>query len=224
METQELPRYETCGRMSKLKELLQDYHNGYLTTHALSRKLLAMDKRDETYGRTGDSRIRGKLKDYLRQPMDPLDILVERESQAELLEVINEIAKELPQELLDVLFYGVIMGYTHDALCERLGVSSATIYRWYDRLHGELQKYRQELSELLERPESTLEAKAPRDFIRYASGFYKEFYDGQVNRQGNYVTHCRIERYLDEAFGDDKTCCGMCEKCSNVTMRKRGNN
>ena len=56
--------------------------------------------------------------------------------------------------------------------------------------YGELQKYRQELSELLERPESTLEAKAPRDFIRYASGFYKEFYDGQVNRQGNYVTHC----------------------------------
>jgi hypothetical protein len=30
--------------------------------------------------------------------MDPLDILVERESQAELLEVINEIAKELPQD------------------------------------------------------------------------------------------------------------------------------
>ena len=64
--------------MSKLKELLQDYHNGYLTTPALSRKLLAMDKRDETYGRTGDSRIRRKLKDYLRQPMDPLDVLVEQ--------------------------------------------------------------------------------------------------------------------------------------------------
>ena len=93
--------------MSKLKELLQDYHNGYLTTRALSRKLLAMDKRDETYGRTGDSRIRVKLKDYLRQPMDPLDILVERESQAELLKIINEIAKELPQELLDVLFLRV---------------------------------------------------------------------------------------------------------------------
>lgn len=208
--------------MSKLKELLQDYHNGYLSTHMLSRRLIAMGKHDENCGFKRDSRIRGKLKDYLRQPMDPLDILVERESQAELLEIINEIAKELPQELLDVLFYGVIMGYTHDALCERLGVSSATIYRWYDRLHEELQKYRQKLSELLERPESTLEAKAPRDFIRYASGFYKEFYDGQVNRQGNYVTHCRIERYLDEAFGDQKTCCGMCEKCANVTMRKRG--
>ena len=208
----------------KLKELMQDYERGVLSDRSLSRKLMTMDILEQRNGTHDDKRLRTKLKDYLRQPMDPLDILVERESQQRLIKVIARITKEIPHGLTGVLFYGIIMGESNKTLCERLGVSMGTIYRRYDELHTELSKYREELSDLLEKPESTLEATAPRDFIRYPSGFFKEFYDGRVNREGNYITHCRIERYLDESFGDQKTCCGMCEKCKNVIMRRRSEN
>lgn len=212
----------------KLKELLEDYQSGFISEQVLSHKLLAMDKREITNGTNSDTRVRGVLKDYLRYPRDPLDIVVEHESQERLLKVINEITEELldgssrERELFQLFILGIIYGKSDEYLCDFLGVSHSVLCRRYDRLSRYLQKYATELSDLLEEPESTLEAKAPRDFIRYPSEFYRNYYEGQVNRQGNYLTHCRIDRYLDGAFGDNKTCCGMCEKCTNVPMRKRG--
>lgn len=211
----------------KLKELLEDYQSGLISEQVLSHKLLAMDKREITNGTNSDTRVRGVLKDYLRCPRDPLDIVVEHESQERLLKVINEITKELlegssrERELFQLFILGIIYGKSDEHMCDFLGVSQSVLCRRYGRLSRYLQKYAAELSDLLEEPESTLEAKAPRDFIRYPSEFYRNYYEGQVNRQGNYLTHCRIERYLDGSFGDDKTCCGMCDKCTNVTMRKR---
>jgi hypothetical protein len=175
-------------------------------------------REDRRYYRDTE-RIRGKLTDYIKAPRDPLDYLVEQEDKQEILAVVQKIYLELPWELSEVFQLVVIQGYTKQATSDFLGVSLATVYRRLDRLQEELKKYRSELT--IDTHESTLEAKAPRDFIRYACEFYKDYYEGKVNRQGNYITHCRIQRYFDGAFGDDKTTCGMCDKCSNGFMRKR---
>jgi DNA-directed RNA polymerase specialized sigma subunit, sigma24 homolog len=200
--------------LDKLEQLLVDN-----SPQVLLRKLEGDTIREDRRYYRDTERIRGKLTDYIKVPRDPLDYLVEQEEKQEILAVVQKIYRELPQELSEVFQLMVIKGYTKQAASDFLGVSLATVYRRLDRLQEELKKYRSELT--IETHESTLEAKAPRDFIRYACEFYKDYYEGKVNRQGNYITHCRIQRYFDESFGDDKTTCGMCDKCSNGFMRKR---
>ena len=197
--------------MDKLKQLLEDYHD----EHKLLQKLNAAAITEDSKYIKRDERVRGKLVDYLRAPRDPLDYICEQEEKQEILEFIRRI----PLELSDVFYLSVIKGESNETICDFLGVHLSTVYRKLDKLQEWFSEHRSELT--LGSHESTLEAHAPRDFIRYACEFYKDYYEGRVNRQGNYITHCRVERYLDEAFGDDKTCCGMCEKCSNGIMRKR---
>lgn len=197
--------------MDKLKQLLEDCHD----EHKLLQKLNAAAITEDSKYIKRDERVRGKLVDYLRAPRDPLDYICEQEEKQEILEFIRRI----PLELSDVFYLSVIKGESNETICDFLGVHLSTVYRKLDKLQEWFSEHRSELT--LGSHESTLEAHAPRDFIRYACEFYKAYYEGRVNRQGNYVTHCRVERYLDGAFGDDKTCCGMCEKCSNGIMRKR---
>ena len=197
--------------MDKLKQLLEDYHD----EHKLLQKLNAAAITEDSKYTKRDERVRGKLVDYLRASRDPLDYICEQEEKQEILEFIRRI----PLELSDVFYLSVIKGESNETICDFLGVHLSTVYRKLDKLQEWFSEHRSELT--LGSHESTLEAHAPRDFIRYACEFYKDYYEGRVNRQGNYITHCRVERYLDGAFGDDKTCCGMCEKCSNGIMRKR---
>lgn len=201
--------------MDKLEQLLMDYHDGLVSVDAFSNDTTLEDK---WYYRDTD-RIRGKLVDYLRAPRDPLDYICEQEEKQEILKLVQKIYQELPNALTDVFHMSIICGKSNEIICESLGLSPEAFRQRYSRLQRELRKYSSEIT--LDSHESTLEAHAPRDFIRYACEFYKAYYEGRVNRQGNYITHCRVERYLDGAFGDDKTCCGMCEKCSNGVMRKR---
>ena len=200
--------------LDSLEQLLIDN-----SPQVLIRKLEGDTIREDRRYYRDTERIRGKLTDYIKAPRDPLDYLVEQEEKQEILAVFQKIYRELPWELSEVFQLVVIQGNTKQATSDFLGVSLATVYRRLDRLQEELKKYRSELT--IDTHESTLEAKAPRDFIRYACEFYKDYYEGKVNRQGNYITHCRIQRYFDGAFGDDKTTCGMCDKCSNGFMRKR---
>ena len=197
--------------MDKLKQLLEDYHD----EHKLLQKLNAAAITEDSKYIKRDERVRGKLVDYLRASRDPLDYICEQEEKQKILEFVRRI----PLELSDVFYLSVIKGESNETICDFLGVHLSTVYRKLDKLQEWFSEHRSELTP--ESHESALEAHAPRDFIRYACEFYKDYYEGRVNRQGNYITHCRVERYLDEAFGDDKTCCGMCEKCSNGIMRKR---
>ena len=197
--------------MDKLKQLLEDYHD----EHKLLQKLNAAAITEDSKYIKRDERVRGKLVNYLRAPRDPLDYICEQEEKQEILEFVRRI----PLELSDVFYLSVIKGESNETICGFLRVHLSTVYRKLDKLQEWFSEHRSELT--LGSHESTLEAHAPRDFIRYACEFYKDYYEGRVNRQGNYITHCRVERYLDGAFGDDKTCCGMCEKCSNGIMRKR---
>ena len=200
--------------MDKLKQLLEDYHESRVVQELTNETI-----REDRYYYRDTERIRGKLVDYLRAPRDPLDYICEQEEKQEILEFVQKLYQELPPSLSGVFYLSVIKGNSNETICEFLGISQDVLWNRSSRLQKELKKRASELT--LESHESTLEAHAPRDFIRYACEFYKDYYEGRVNRQGNYITHCRVERYLDGAFGDDKTCCGMCEKCSNGTMRKR---
>ena len=199
--------------MDKLKQLLEDYHESRVVQELTNETI-----REDRYYYRDTERVRGKLVDYLRAPRDPLDYICEQEEKQEILEFIRRI----PLELSDVFYLSVIKGESNETICDFMGVHLSTVYRKLDKLQEWFSEHRSELT--LGSHESTLEAHAPRDFIRYACEFYKDYYEGRVNRQGNYITHCRVERYLDVAFGDDKTCCGMCEKCSNGIMRKRRDN
>ena len=196
--------------MDKLKQLLEDYHESRVVQELTNETI-----REDRYYYRDTERVRGKLVDYLRAPRDPLDYICEQEEKQEILEFIRRI----PLELSDVFYLSIIKGESNETTCDFLGVHLSTVYRKLDKLQEWFNEHSSELT--LGSHESILEAHAPRDFIRYACEFYKDYYEGRVNRQGNYITHCRVERYLDGAFGDDKTCCGMCEKCSNGTMRKR---
>ena len=198
--------------MDKLKQLLEDYHESRVVQELTNETI-----REDRYYYRDTERVRGKLVDYLRAPRDPLDYICEQEEKQEILEFIRRI----PLELSDVFYLSIIKGESNETTCDFLGVHLSTVYRKLDKLQEWFNEHSSELT--LGSHESILEAHAPRDFIRYACEFYKDYYEGRVNRQGNYITHCRVERYLDVAFGDDKTCCGMCEKCSNGIMRKRRN-
>lgn len=200
--------------LDKLEQLLVDN-----SPQVCVRKLEGDTIRENRNYYRDTEKIRGKLVDYIRSPRDPLDYIVEQEEKQEILALVQKIYRELPRELSEVFQRVVICGNTKQYASGFLGVSLRTVKRRLDRLQEELVKYRSELT--IDTHESTLEAKAPRDFIRYACEFYKDYYEGKVNRQGNYITHCRIQRYFDGAFGDDKTTCGMCDKCSNGFMRKR---
>lgn len=200
--------------MDKLEQLLVDY-----SPQAVLRKLEGDTIREDRGYYRDTEKIRGKLVDYIRAPRDPLDYLIEQEEKQELLALVQKVYAELPQELSEVFFLCVIKGNPNVYVSDFLGVSERTVKRRLDKVYDVLKKHASEVT--VDNHESTLEAHAPRDFIRYASEFYKDYYEGRVNRQGNYITHCRIQWYFDEVFGDDKTCCGMCEKCSNGVMRKR---
>ena len=215
----------------KLQQLIRDYEDGILELSQVSYGISKLDQEEVNSGTKKDTRIRTALSDYLREPTEPLEDICEQERTKVLLALIRKIKHELsPSESL-VFTLVIAQGRTKDYVVKFLGISYATYFRLLKSVQEYLQKFNTDEYKWLNESSSYVEAKKPKDMLRYPMDHFREFYEGQTNKQGNYITHCRIERYLDECFHDESTTCSLCDRvelpcafdsCKNSCMKKRG--
>ena len=212
--------------MDKITQLFQDYTSCKISLDVLQYKIECMGEKQDKYNplinriiKTQHNIMPKEL--YGSHALSPEDILCEQERVVELLEFVKKALAILPPKQRIVFHLIVLLGYKNKEVSELLQVSHSTVsdYLRYacEKLKGKLDDMR----ELLLPEESTLEASTPVLSVNFLTDHYRKLYEGKINRQGNYITNCRVNIPLDNAFGDKKTVCCYCERCTNKIMKER---
>ena len=180
--------------MDFLKQLIDDYNAGRVDLgQTLNRLEFDMWKKDKA----------PIPEDYMKVPLDPLDIMLEKERTMQLEDMLDYLKKELDSTNWKILVK-VARGERQEDIAADLGISQSRVSR---RLQT-IRKHSEGLDELLRKMSPVYTADSPKIKIRYPMDAAQE------NRK-----HCEIPEYLAECFGDDFTRCCLCDNCK----RKRAN-
>lgn len=181
--------------MDYLAQLVDDYNAGKVDLDNTLNRLEFLDWKENKSPLPND---------YVKTPLDPADILVERERSKNLVSALRHLKETLSARDWRILVL-TSKGWTQEKIAEKVGLSQRSVSR---RLTVNIRSQCSGLDEYLRRPAPVYEAGGARVKIAYPS-------DAAMKNQRN----CRMPEYLAESFG--KTCvkCCFCETC----RRKRDN-
>ncbi|BAL85145.1 hypothetical protein SELR_pSRC300720 (plasmid) [Selenomonas ruminantium subsp. lactilytica TAM6421] len=171
-----------------LRQLVEDYNAGRVTLGDTLNRLEFLDWSENK---------KPLPEDYMKVPRDPADVLVEHEREKGLEDALVELRKRLSEDNWNIIVM-ISKGLTYEEIGKHLGISQQAVSKHLKTIR----KYAEGLDELLRRDSPVYEAGSPVVKVAYPM-------DAAMKNQRK----CRIPAYLEEAFGDNETCCCYCEKC-----------
>ncbi len=171
-----------------LRQLVEDYNAGKVTLGDTMNRLeflaWAEDKKPLP-------------QDYIREPRDPADILVERERSKTLEKYLVDLKERLSPENWKIVVM-VSKGFTYEQIGEELGISRQAVAKHLLTVR----RHAEGMQELLRRDPSKLEAGHAMVKVAYP-----------MDAAMRFLSRCQMPEYLSESFGDTCTKCSMCENC-----------
>lgn len=149
----------------------------------------------------------------------PEEILVEKERQQEIIDLLLYIRATVGEEEFKILWLYVVEGLTQQQIAEKCHTYKQNISRILKRILEKVQKkcdkhpdfcvviWREHLFS-----DPVKEAGSSKHKIDYPHEFLQAVNAGGHWQQGKYISgkECRIPEYLAEAFGDSETKCPIC--------------
>lgn len=170
-----------------LRQLVEDYDSGRVDLKSTLNRLEFLDWSENK---------RPLPEDYIKAPRDPLNIFLEKERVTQLQTALADLRKRISDDNWQILVF-VCKGYTHERIGEIMGVTRQAVEK---RLQT-IRRYAPNLYELLHKVEIEYEASK----VKLRTGYPMDSAKG--------TSKCKMPEYLAERFGDDKTCCLLCENC-----------
>lgn len=190
--------------MNSLSALLQDIRENFADEETL------IDQYTRIEGRT------------------PLDVLCEKESRLEIVELLKDIDKYLDPLDRKILQLYVIDGKTQDEVALRMKITRQAVSKRLGKMSWKIAKHGCEIPHFDNYKDrdfliknSTKEIGSPHgcDFpFKYlehinVGGFWGQYRGKPIWKS---KSECRILPYLRKSFGDDKTVCSLCKVCKGV--------
>jgi hypothetical protein len=170
-----------------LRQLVEDYDSGRVDLKSTLNRLEFLDWSENK---------RPLPEDYIKAPRDPLNIFLEKERMTMLRAALTNLRERVSTDTWQVLVF-VCKGYTHERIGTIMGISRQAVEK---RLQT-IRRNAPNLYDLLHKIEIEYEASK----IKLRTGYPMDSAKG--------TSKCRMPEYLAERFGDDKTCCLLCENC-----------
>ena len=178
-----------------LRQLVDDYDKGIVDLEGTLNRLEFLDWSENK---------KPLYEDYKNPPRDPADILVDDERSEELRKAIVDLRHTLSPDNWRILVM-IADGYTAERIGKRFGISHQAVSK---RL-ATIRKEATGLQEYLHRDSPVIPAGNPKVKVAYP-----------MDAARNNHRHCEIPAYLAECFGDTKTLCCYCERCTRKSENK----
>lgn len=178
-----------------LAQLVDDYTDGVVDLEGTLNRLQFLDWAENK---------KPLPEDYQRTPRDPADILVENERTEELQRAVVELREELSPVNWQILVL-IANGCSMERIGKKLGITHQAVSK---RL-GTIRRAASGLREYLKQDPPIYEAGSPKVKVTYP-----------MDAARNNHRHCEIPAYLAECFGDTKTLCCYCERCTRKSENK----
>ena len=200
--------------MSKnVDKLINNFNHGTLGVKELQNQLNMDLNGDEKNQNKAINRICKKLGEKSIIVRSPEDCICEKERQEDIKRILKKLQQQLPEDIWYIMVQYAVYRRTQESLAKELKISHQAVSKKIKRAVVlasriiSLNEYEECFTHY-----SDLEADKAEIKIRYPADFFSKF------------PHCRLQEYLDDAFGDEKTiCCGYCgEGCNNKVMKQRG--
>lgn len=212
----------------RLESILDDYAAGKISEYRLQRTTDFLARSQDYNQQRKQARIVAKLSDYIPTALSPEEIVLEQERLAGVLALVREIRSVLDDESLTVFWHIAVQGRSQEYTAQILHITQPAVSRRYHKaitiLRERLGDTARELArDALSAQPSSAVAHTPKEMIRYPSEFLSRLCIGGRRGKRVWITHtkCATGDYLDECFGDKKTCCAYCEQCKNKKMKER---
>lgn len=175
--------------------------------------------------------IESILSEYAGSGCDPADIILDKSRRQELANILFLILSKLPPRDRYVLWYH-INGFSLGYIAQKLKIKKPNVYKRLKRLPAKIQAIigESDIKDLLVcenycQPGITKPVGFPFELLRAVNngGQWKK-----VNGRKQYVSSkiCKLPLYFTESFGDNKTICPLCKRCSaeeDAVEQNRGN-
>lgn len=209
-----------------LADFLSEYACGASTLYKLEERL-RFDARREAYDQARkDARLLPRLAaQTCGRAWSPEEIVLERERFAEIAALCEAVRAFLGEADFKLFCLLALEGRRQQAAAERLGISQQAVSKRYGRVCAKLHERFGKVSASLLASEAK-EALLPRPSARQTGGGRMKLRvpsDFLSERGARPIgeTACQARAYLDAAYGDEKTCCAYCDRCSDAQMRYR---
>lgn len=187
--------------MDTLKQFIEDYNDGIISVYDLQRRL--------DFDDWVTSRQQKPISiDYIQLPLNPLDIILEKERLNNIKDVLLKLKKVLTDSQWKIMVL-LSQGKTQKDIAEELEVTQPNISQKIYKIRKKISALGINLKEMLEKPSPTYEASSPKIMIRYPMDFARrKIVDGKIK--------CCLPEYIKYDCGFDNTVCCCCdrEKCT----------
>lgn len=211
----------------RLETLLEDYAAGRINGYRLQQSFDFHARREDYNQQRKQVRVVSRLSDYVASA-SPEEIVLEQERLADVLALVKNIRTILDDESFNVFWLVTVQGLPQERVAATLHITQPAVSRRYRRALKMLRERfdgaaRELAMDALSAKPSIKVAHKPKEMIRYPSEFLSHLCIGGRKGKRVWITNtvCATGDYLDECFGDDKTCCAYCERCKNRKMKER---
>jgi hypothetical protein len=163
----------------------------------------------------------------------PLEVLEEKESRKEVVEVLQWLLENLPQDDKEILIKWIIEGKSLDQVAIETRKAKSSIQYRIERIPVIIEKKFVQMvnhnnysrDTFIQEKQYDAHSPTPLGYpYEIAKSSSKGGYWGMLNKKRRSVyrtkLQCKIPEYLQTCFHDDKTICNICNKCKRKKTTK----
>lgn len=177
------------------------------------------------------------IEQYIRKEgQTPLDVLVERESRRDIVELLSHLEEILDEIDLKILEMFIIDNRTQEYMANVLGISQPAIVKRLNKIPEKVVKFGYKIphfdnyvgKDFLIKS-STLEVGSPTgcgfpfEYLQKINvgGHWGKVKGKKNKRQRLWVSkaECRLPEYFTKCFGDNETKCPICQNCKREAKK-----